>query len=306
MEVGSVKIINASDILLKNKKEDTLMKTVQFSDGTSVPAIGQGSWCLGESAHARKQEVRALQLGIDLGMTLIDTAEMYAEGGAEEVVGEAIQGRRQDVFVVSKMYPHNAGLHSAALACEQSLQRLKTDYLDLYLLHWRGNIQLSETVEALEKLRSSGKILRWGVSNLNIAEIEAIWRLDTAHHCMTNQVLYHLGSRGIEFDLLPWCRAHDMPVMAYCPLAQAGRLRHQLFQHPVLLEIAAAYNATPAQILLAWAIRENGVIAIPKAVHEQHVRENAAAGEVLLLRAERLALDQAFPPPARKSGLDIF
>jgi diketogulonate reductase-like aldo/keto reductase len=282
------------------------MKTVQFPDGTTVPAIGQGSWCMGESASTRKQEVRALQLGIDLGMTLIDTAEMYAEGGAEELIGEAIAGRRQKVFLVSKVYPHNAGLKFAAKACEQSLKRLKTDYLDLYLLHWRGNIQLSETIEALEKLRAAGKILRWGVSNLNIREMEALWRLDNAHHCMTNQVLYHLNSRGIEFDLLPWCRARRMPVMAYCPLAQAGRLHHNLLQTPILLEIAAIHNVTPAQILLAWAIRETGVIAIPKAVQEAHVRENAAAGEIILRRAERQALDQIFPPPSQKVSLDIF
>jgi diketogulonate reductase-like aldo/keto reductase len=282
------------------------MKTVQFPDGTKVPAIGQGSWCLGESAATRKQEIRALQLGIDLGMTLIDTAEMYADGGAEEVIGEAIAGQRQKVFLVSKVYPHNAGLKSAAQACEQSLQRLKTDYLDLYLLHWRGNIQLSETIEALEKLRTAGKILRWGVSNLNIRELEALWRLDNAHHCMTNQVLYHLGSRGIEFDLLPWCRVRQIPVMAYCPLAQAGRLYHALLTTPILLEIAAAHHATPVQILLAWVIRENGIIAIPKAVQEEHVRENAAAGNIVLRRAERQALDQIFPPPVQKVNLEIF
>lgn len=282
------------------------MKTVRLPDGTDVPALGQGTWFMGEQPGARAQEIRALQLGIDLGMTLIDTAEMYAEGGAEEVVGKAIAGRRQDVFLVSKVYPHNAGLQSAARACEQSLKRLGTDYLDLYLLHWRGSIQLSETVAALENLRAAGKIRRWGVSNLDLHEIEALWRLDgAAENCMVNQVLYHLGSRGIEFDLLPWCREHQLPIMAYCPLAQAGRLRRDLLQNPVVLEVAAAHNATPAQILLAWAIRHHDVIAIPKAVQEQHIRENAAAAEIVLLRAERQALDAVFPPPASKVSLDI-
>lgn len=282
------------------------MKTVQFPDGTQVPAIGQGTWCIGENPSVRSQEVRALQLGIDLGMSLIDTAEMYAEGGAEEVIGEAIAGRRQKVFLVSKVYPHNASIKLAAQACERSLQRLKTDYIDLYLLHWRGNVQLSETIEALERLRAAGKILRWGVSNLNIREMEALWRLDNGPQCMTNQVLYHLGSRGIEFDLLPWCRARQIPMMAYCPLAQAGRLRHNLLHAPVLLEIAASHRVTPAQILLAWTIRESGVIAIPKSVQEAHVRENAAAGEIVLRRAERQALDQIFPPPKQKMSPDIF
>ncbi len=230
---------------------------------------------------------------------------MYADGGAEEVVGEALSGRREKVFLVSKVYPWNAGGQKAIAACEASLRRLQTDYLDLYLLHWRGNYSLAETVEAMERLIREGKIRRWGVSNLDYDDMQELWSVADGQACATNQVLYHLGSRGIEFDLLPWCRQQQMPVMAYCPLAQAGRLRDDLFNSHAVQEVAHAHQATPAQVLLAWAIREQGLMAIPKASSADHVKENAAA-LALSLSAEAIALlDKAFPAPGRKTPLDV-
>jgi len=199
------------------------VKTVAFSGSRSIPAIGQGTWYMGEKASQRKTEVDALRAGIDLGLTLIDTAEMYAEGGAEEVVGEAIKGQRDKVYLVSKVYPWNAGGQKGQAACEASLRRLGTDRIDLYLLHWRGNVDFDETIALMNNLQQQGKIGRWGVSNLDIDDMQALRREEGGSACATNQVLYHLASRGIEFDLLPWCQQHNMPVMAYCPLAQAGR-----------------------------------------------------------------------------------
>lgn len=263
--------------------------------GSSVPAIGQGTWYMGENPHRKAAEVAALQQGIELGLTLIDTAEMYAEGGAEEVVGQAIAGRRDQVFLVSKVYPHNASQRGVLAACERSLKRLGTDCIDLYLLHWRGQYPLEETIEAFERLREQGKIRRWGVSNFDVDDLR---ELDDAN-CATNQVLYNPTQRGIEFDLLPWSQKRGLPTMAYCPLAQAG----QLLQHSVLSEIAERHGATPAQVSLAWVTRNDGVVAIPKAVTPEHVRLNAAAG-VLSLNSEDLrAIDRAFPAPTRKQPL---
>lgn len=280
-------------------------KTVMFERELALPAIGQGTWYMGEDASQRQKEIAALRAGIDAGLTLIDTAEMYADGGAEEVVGEALQGFREQVFLVSKVYPWNAGGQKAIAACEASLRRLQTDYLDLYLLHWRGNYSFAETVEAMERLIREGKIRRWGVSNLDYDDMQELWSVAGGQACATNQVLYHLGSRGIEFDLLPWCRQQQMPVMAYCPLAQAGRLRDDLFNSRAVQEVAHAHQATPAQVLLAWAIREQGVMAIPKASSVDHVKENAAA-LALNLSAEAIALlEKAFPAPGRKTPLDV-
>lgn len=280
-------------------------KTVTLPDGTVVPALGQGTWYMGENDSIREQEIRALQVGIDLGMTLIDTAEMYGSGRSELLIGEAIKGRRDNVFLVSKVYPHNAGLDSIATACENSLKRLGTDRLDLYLLHWRGGIPLEETIEGMERLQKEGKILRWGVSNFDIDDMEELWELSGGSHCATNQVLYHLASRGIEFSLMPWLRERNVPVMAYCPLAQGGTLSGRLLNDPTLLEIAKERGAKPLQIALAWAIRSGDVIAIPKASREQHVRENAAAAEIELTEEELRKLDQVFPKPLRKVPLDI-
>ncbi|WP_333901780.1 aldo/keto reductase [Enterobacter wuhouensis] len=281
------------------------VKTVAFSGSRSIPAIGQGTWYMGEKTSLRKTEVDALRAGIDLGLTLIDTAEMYAEGGAEEVVGEAIKGQRDKVFLVSKVYPWNAGGQKGQAACEASLRRLGTDRIDLYLLHWRGNFALDETIDLMNKLQQQGKIGRWGVSNLDVDDMQALWREEGGSACATNQVLYHLASRGIEYDLLPWCQQHDVPVMAYCPLAQAGRLRTGLMNHPVVNEIARNHNATAAQILLAWVIRHQGVMAIPKAASIEHVKANAGALDITLTGEELRLLDNAFPVPAVKTPLDV-
>lgn len=281
------------------------VKTVAFSNSRSIPAIGQGTWYMGEKASQRKTEVNALRAGIDLGLTLIDTAEMYAEGGAEEVVGEAIKGQRDKVYLVSKVYPWNAGGQKGQAACEASLRRLGTDRIDLYLLHWRGNVGLDETIALMNNLQQQGKIGRWGVSNLDIDDMQALWREEGGSACATNQVLYHLASRGIEYDLLPWCQQQNMPVMAYCPLAQAGRLRTGLMNHPVVSEIARNHTATAAQILLAWVIRYKGVMAIPKAASIEHVKANAAALDITLTGEELRLLDNAFPAPEVKTPLDV-
>ncbi|MEH0832712.1 aldo/keto reductase [Pectobacterium cacticida] len=280
-------------------------KTIRFPDGTRVPAIGQGTWFMGEDALMKAQEVAALQAGLDLGLSVIDTAEMYADGGAERVVGEAIRGRRDSVYLVSKVYPHNAGGDKAIQACERSLKRLQTDHIDLYLLHWRGTIPLVDTITAMERLQQAGKIGQWGVSNFDLNDMQALWSLQGGKRCMTNQVLYHLASRGIEFDLLPWCQQQSLPVMAYCPLAQAGRLREGLFSHPLVNHMAREKGITPAQLLLAWVIRQPGVIAIPKASSVAHVQENAKALGVMLSMEDCAQLDQAFPPPTHKLRLDV-
>ncbi|WP_213993631.1 aldo/keto reductase [Sodalis sp. dw_96] len=281
------------------------MKQVIFPDGYSVPAVGQGTWYMGERSSDIAQEARALQYGLDQGLTLIDTAEMYADGGAERVVAQAIRGRRDEVFLVSKVYPQNAGGEKAVTACENSLRRLQTDCIDLYLLHWRGGIPLADTISAMEHLRQTGKIKRWGVSNLDLADMQELWSLPGGTACMTDQVLYHLASRGIEYDLLSWCRQRSLPVMAYCPLAQAGKLRNGLMDSPAVLTIAQELGVTVAQVLLAWVIRQPGVIAIPKAGSEAHVKENAGALGIELSPRQLQALDEAFPAPKRKTHLDI-
>ncbi|MBB6114254.1 diketogulonate reductase-like aldo/keto reductase [Rahnella inusitata] len=280
-------------------------KTVQFPDGTTVPAIGQGTWYMGERNSDLRAEVKALQQGLDAGMTLIDTAEMYADGGAERVVGEAIAGRRDAAFLVSKVYPHHAGGAKAIAACEQSLKRLKTECIDLYLLHWRGSIPLHDTVAAMETLQASGKIRRWGVSNLDTDDMQALWKIPGGQACMTNQVLYHAAARGIEFDLLPWCEEHSVPVMAYCPLAQAGKLRHDVLTSAVMQDIASARGVSSSQVALAWVTRTGNVIAIPKAVQPQHVKDNAAALTLSLTEDEIARIDAAFPAPNHKTPLDM-
>ncbi len=281
-------------------------KNIVFTGNATLPAIGQGTWYMGENSRSRQKEVDALRAGIDLGLTLIDTAEMYADGGAEEVVGEALQGGLRDkVFLVSKVYPWNAAGKKAISACEASLRRLKTDVLDLYLLHWRGNYSLAETVEVMETLIQQGKIRRWGVSNLDYSDMQELSRVSGGKACATNQVLYHLGSRGIEFDLLPWCQQQAMPVMAYCPLAQAGRLRDGLLENSVVQDIAHAHRASAAQILLAWVICHQGVMAIPKAASVAHVEENAAVLNIVLSEDDLARLNKAFPAPNRKTPLDV-
>ncbi|MBT2288783.1 aldo/keto reductase [Paenibacillus albidus] len=287
-------------------KEGNRSKRVLLPDGASVPQLGQGTWNMAEDAARREEEIAALRLGVELGMNLIDTAEMYGEGAAEELVGEAIRGIRDEVFLVSKVYPHNAGKGRLALSCEGSLKRLNTDRLDLYLLHWRGNIPLEETVAEMEKLVAQGKIARWGVSNLDTADMKALLQITDGSHCVTNQVLYHLGSRGIEYELLPWLRGRQIPVMAYSPLAQAGSLRKGLLENETVQKVAASHGVTPLQILLAWTLRDTDIIAIPKASTRNHVTENAAANLITLDKEEQLQLDAAFPPPSWKVPLDVI
>lgn len=288
---------------IKNSLES---RVVTLPDGTSLPRIGQGTWYMGENTQMREREIKALQLGIELGMKLIDTAEMYGDGDSERLVGEAIKGRRDDVFLVSKVYPHHAGLDMIAKACENSLKRLGTDHLDLYLLHWRGRVPLAETIEGMEKLRKEEKIVRWGVSNFDTDDMKELWNTTNGKNCMTNQVLYHLGSRGIDYDLLPWQREHHMPIMAYSPLAQGGSLRRQLLTDPTIKEIAEKYAVQPLQIALAWTIRSNDCLAIPKAVQEEHVLANAKATIIELTKEDLNRLDEVFPQPTRKMPLDII
>jgi diketogulonate reductase-like aldo/keto reductase len=276
------------------------MASVRLPDGTDVPALGQGTWRMGERGADRSAEAAALRLGLDLGMTLIDTAEMYAEGGAEEVVAEAIAGRRDEVFLVSKVYPHNASGRKLQAACERSLKRLGVDAIDLYLLHWRGSVPLADTVEGFERMRAAGKIRRWGVSNLDVDDLEELG--GALADCAADQVLYNLENRGIEHDLLPFCRDRGMPVMAYSPVGQGGAL----LRHPALRAVAERHGATPAQAALAWTLRAPGVIAIPKASDPEHVRSNAAARDLRLAEADLAELDAAFPPPKRKQGLAML
>lgn len=273
--------------------------------GIALPAVGQGTWFMGEQPAEQQREIAALQAGLDAGLTLIDTAEMYAEGGAEKVVGMALKGRRDRAFLVSKFYPWHASATEAIDACERSLKRLKTDYLDLYLLHWRGNVPLEETLLAMQTLQQQGKIGRWGVSNFDVEDLHELWQEAGGDACATNQVLYHLASRGIEYDLLPECQQRSLPIMAYCPLAQAGKLRHQLLTHPLLQEIAQQKGISVAQLLLAWVIRKEGVMAIPKASSTAHVKENALAMQVTLSSEELALINQAFPPPTGKQPLDM-
>lgn len=277
------------------------IRKVTFPSGISVPALGQGTWYMGESARAEAAEVRALQAGIDLGMSLIDTAEMYGNGGSEKVVGKAIAGRRAQVYLVSKVLPSNASKRGVPNACEASLRRLGTDHLDLYLYHWRGGPDFSETIEALERLVDQGKIRHWGVSNLDVDDMDEWVAEENGERVQTNQVLYNLTRRGIEFDLLPWLERRNVPIMAYSPIEQGRLLRH-----PVLAQVAQRHDATPAQIALAWTLRLPNVIAIPKSGNEKHVQENRRSADLVLSAADLADLDAAFPPPTRKRSLEML
>jgi len=276
------------------------MKQIRFPDGTQVPALGQGTWQMGEDPTKRADELAALQQGIDLGLTLLDTAEMYADGGAERLVGEAIRGRRAQVFLVSKAYPQNASRQLLPQACEASLQRLGTDHLDLYLLHWRGRVPLAETVEAMERLVAAGKIRRWGVSNLDMNDMQELLAAGGAA-CATDQVLYNLTRRGPEHDLLPWLAAHHMPVMAYSPVEQGRLLTNRLLQ-----QVAARLGVTPAQVALAWVLHRDQVFTIPKAGRGAHVQLNRAAADLQLSPPDLAELDAAFPRPHQRQPLAML
>lgn len=274
--------------------------TLDLPSAGTVPVLGQGTWYMGEQAHRRPEEVRALQLGIDLGMTLIDTAEMYADGGAEAVVGEAIRGRRDDVFIVSKVLPSHASRSATIAACEWSLRRLGTDRIDLYLLHWRGGYALEDTLTGFDALLEAGKIRSWGVSNFDVADMEELLAVG-GKAVAANQVLYNLSRRGIEYDLLPWSERHRVPVMAYSPIEQGRILGDR-----TLRDIAAAHEATPAQIALAFVLARPNLIAIPKSSNAAHLRDNAAAADIALTADDHRALDAAFPPPKRKQALEML
>jgi diketogulonate reductase-like aldo/keto reductase len=276
----------------------------RLASGAPVPHLGQGAWQIGEDRRKRADELKALQVGLDLGLTLIDTAEMYGNGRSEELVAEAVAGRRRDeVYLVSKVLPQNASRRDAIAACEQSLKRLRTDYLDLYLLHWQGSIPLEETLEAFTTLRDRGSIRHYGVSNFDRAELEQAASLPGGSAIATNQVLYNLEQRGIEWDLLPWCRERGMPVMAYSPLGSDSR---RLRTHAVLKSLAARLAATPSRIALAWLLRQPDVVVIPKAASEAHVRDNHAALQLELTAADLAELDRTFPPPQHSTPLAMI
>ena len=284
------------------------MKLVTLPGGAAIPALGLGTWRLGESDATRKAEVAALRTALGLGYRLFDTAEMYGEGGAERVLGEALRGAfaagdvtRDEVFVVSKIYPHNASRRGAVAACERSLARLSLERIDLYLLHWPGSHPLAETVDAFETLRAEGRIARWGVSNFDLADMQALQRADAKGHCATNQVWYSASQRGVEFDLLPWQRDRRMPLMAYSPIDQAA-----LARHGALEAIGRRLGASAAQVALAWALRSADVIAIPKAVRAEHLRDNLAAADLALDADALAAIDAAFPAPRRKRRLAMI
>jgi diketogulonate reductase-like aldo/keto reductase len=271
------------------------------SNGEAVPVLGQGTWMMGEKPAQRADEIAALRLGLDLGMTLIDTAEMYADGGAEEIVAAAIDGRRDKVFLVSKVLPANASQAGTVAACERSLARLSADWIDLYLLHWRGSDPLEETLAAFETLQSQGKIRHWGVSNFDLADMKELMALAGGVGVASNQVLYNPQRRGIDFDLAPWCRARAIPIMAYSPIEQ-GRL----LKDATLQKIAERHAATPAQIALAWAMRDGVTIAIPKATRPEHVRDNRRAHDLVLTTQDLADIDRAFPPPTRAKPLEMI
>ncbi|MBJ7484822.1 MAG: aldo/keto reductase [Brevundimonas sp.] len=278
-----------------------MSRMTALPDGTLIPVLGQGTWEIGDSLRTGDAEQAALSRGLDLGLSLIDTAELYGNGASERLVGEVIQGRRDEVFLVSKVRPENAGEMSMMLACERSLERLGVDRLDLYLLHWESRHPMDEIIAGFEELVDEGLIARWGVSNLDIRAMTIMEGIDGAEHCQTNQVLYHLGSRGVEFDLLPWMQERTMPLMAYSPLG-----RGELLEHPALIAVADRHGATPAQIALAALMLREGVVLIPKASTIAHVEDNAAALEIQLDGEDLEALDRAFPPPTSEQPLDII
>ncbi|HEX2019560.1 MAG TPA: aldo/keto reductase [Aurantimonas sp.] len=277
------------------------MRTTALPDGTHVPVLGQGTWMMGDDPARREAEIAALREGIDRGMTLVDTAEIYGNGRSEQLVAEAIAGRRDEIFLVSKVAPGNASRQGTVRACEASLERLGTDRLDLYLLHWRGSVPLSETVEALEGLKKAGKILRWGVSNFDVADMEELAEAG-GEAVQTNQVLYNPAERGVEYALLPMLTGQSVPLMAYSPVGQGGTL----LDDPALTRVAERHDATPARVALAFVLRQPGVIAIPKAGRQHHVRDNAAALDLQLNDVDLAEIDAAFPPPRRKQPLAII
>jgi diketogulonate reductase-like aldo/keto reductase len=277
------------------------MKTVVLPSGERVPALGQGTWNIGDDPATRAEEISTLRLGLDLGLTLIDTAEMYGDGRSEQLIAEAIGNRRDEAFLVSKVYPHNASRKGAVAACERSLRRLNTDRLDLYLLHWRGDVPLAETMAAFQTLQQAGKIRHYGVSNLDLDDMQELWNVPGGQAVATNQLLYNLARRGIEYDLLPWLRERRIPVMAYSPIEQARLLRDAK-----LIAFARQHKLTPAQVALGWLLAQDDMIVIPKTGRRERLKENAAALERPLTPEQRSELDRVFPPPTGPSALAVL
>lgn len=278
------------------------IRTTNLPSGEAVPVLGQGTWHMGENSRRHAEEVAALKLGIDLGITLIDTAEMYGSGGAETAVADAIAGQRDKIFIVSKVLPSNASRRGVETACENSLKRLRVDTIDLYLLHWRGSVPLSETVEAFEALKGAGKVRHWGVSNFDADDMQELDGLAAGKAVQTNQVLYNPRHRGIEHDLVPWCETRGIPIMAYSPVGQGGAL----LRNPALQALAGKRGVTAAQLVLAWSIRRDGVITIPKATQSAHIHENRAAADLVLSPEDLAELDRLFPPPQSKRPLEMI
>lgn len=278
------------------------MRDLRLADGTSLPVLGQGTWMMGDAPRRRDEEIAALRAGIERGMTLLDTAEIYGDGASETLVGEAVAGRREEVFLVSKVAPSNASRAGTVAACEASLRRLGVERLDLYLLHWRGRHPLAETLRGFADLMAAGKIARWGVSNFDVDDMEELFAIEGGERCAVNQILYHPGERGVEFDLLPWLEGKGVAAMAYSPVGQGGAL----LRHPALEAIARRHGASPAQVALAFATRRPNVFAIPKAGTTAHVIENAAAADLALTPQDLAEIDAAFPPPRRKMPLSML
>ena len=277
------------------------MRVAFLPSGESVSALGLGTWMMGERPDKRTDEIAALNLALDLGMNVVDTAEMYGNGGAEKLIAKAVGHRRGEMFLVSKVLPQHATRAGTVAACNASLKRLNTNHLDLYLLHWRGSVPLEDTLAGFDDLTKAGKVRHWGVSNFDVDDMEELMALPGGTNLQTNQVLYNLTRRGIEFDFVPWCRKRRIPTMAYSPIEQ-GRL----LKNARLKSIAARHGATPAQIALAWVLRQDGVIAIPKAGTPDHARENAAAVDITLTPQDLIDLDSAFPPPREKVPLELL
>ncbi len=275
--------------------------TVTLPDGETVPAYGQGTWHMGENRRRAEAEAAALRLGIELGVKLIDTAEMYGNGVAEQIVARAMAGRRDELFIVSKVLPYNASRRGVVEACERSLKRLNTDHIDLYLLHWRGSVPFAETLSGFDRLQRDGKIRHHGVSNFGLDDIKEWMALDGGEAVATNQILYNLTRRGPEWDLIPWCRERNIPIMAYSPIEQGRMLGHR-----ALAEVAAKHRATPAQVALAWLLRQEGMIVIPKATEAAHVRENRLALDLALDETDLATLDRSFPPPKGRTALGML
>jgi diketogulonate reductase-like aldo/keto reductase len=277
------------------------MRTVTWPEGEKVPVLGMGTWRMGEDPARRRQEIATVRLGVDLGLTLVDTAEMYGEGRTEQFLGEALAGLRDRVFLVSKVYPHNASRQGVQRACERSLGRLGTDRLDLYLLHWPGTEPLAETIAGFEALRQAGKIRHWGVSNFDTGDLEELFALPGGSRCRVDQVLFNLTRRGPEFALLPWMDARGLALMAYSPMEQ-GRIP----DGGAVAQVAARHGASRWQVALAWVLRRPGAVAIPKASRADHVRENLGALDLELSGADLALLDAQFVPPRRRRPLEML